>query len=265
MHSGRPGSNESRRPSLFNAPSARALLIQVFSFAIVLASSVALPALTGAQLGLASAAILQGVIAALVSRLSGMAPWWLFIQFLFPVAAIALDALALPPWIYLVAFLALLGLYWTTFRTQVPYYPSTQSAWDAVDKLLPQGRPTRFIDIGSGFGGLVMHLAARRPESDFIGIEVAPVPWLVSALRARLGHSRSRFVPGDYGRLDFAGYDVVFAYLSPAAMPALWDKARAEMRRGALLLSYEFPVPGVAPDLVEHPDGDGPPLYGWFL
>lgn len=265
MHRGRPGSDEPRRPSLFNAPSVQALLIQLFSFAVVLASSVALPILAGMELGLASAAVLQGVIAALVSRLSGMAPWWLFIQFLFPIAAVALNALALPPWIFLVAFLVLLGLYWTTFRTQVPYYPSTQRVWDAVDKLLPQGRPARFIDIGSGLGGLVMHLAARRPESDFVGIEVAPLPWLVSTFRARLGNSASRFILGDYGRLDFAGYDVVFAYLSPAAMPALWDKARAEMRHGSLLLSYEFPIHGVDPDLVEHPDGDGPPLHGWFL
>jgi hypothetical protein len=48
-----------------------------------------------------------------------------------------------------------------------------------------------------------------------------------------------------------------FAYLSPAAMLALWHKARAEMRPGTLLLSYEFHIPGTTPDLVIQPEGAG--------
>jgi hypothetical protein len=56
----------------------------------------------------------------------------------------------------------------------------------------------------------------------------------------------------------------VFAYLSPAAMPALWQKARREMRPGSLLLSHEFPIPGKEADLVLRPQG-GAALYGWRL
>ncbi|GAC1436513.1 MAG: hypothetical protein NVSMB6_32690 [Burkholderiaceae bacterium] len=56
---------------------------------------------------------------------------------------------------------------------------------------------------------------------------------------------------------------MVFAYLSPAAMPALWLKAQREMQPGALLLSYEFPVDGRLPDLTVLPHPQGPPLYGW--
>jgi SAM-dependent methyltransferase len=132
-----------------------------------------------------------------------------------------------------------------------------------VAKALPAGRPIRFIDIGSGFGGLVMHLAAQRPESSFQGIELAPLPWLASRVRAAVAGSRAHFFRGDYARLDFADYDVIFAYLSPAAMPALWDKACHEMRPGTLLLSYEFPIPGVQPSLTIEPGELGPLLYGW--
>jgi predicted O-methyltransferase YrrM len=70
---------------------------------------------------------------------------------------------------------------------------------------------------------------------------------------------------GDYGRLDFADYDVVFAYLSPAAMPALWSKARAEMRPGTLLLSYEFPIPGVQSHVTSSFDARGCAVYGWHM
>jgi SAM-dependent methyltransferase len=176
-----------------------------------------------------------------------------------------MHALQLPPPLFLGLFLMLLLLYWSSFRTQVPYYPSPQAVWQAVAGLLPPDRPLRGIDIGSGFGGLVLHLAALRPDSAFTGIELAPLPWLASALRARLQRSRAHFMRGDYLDLDFADFDVVFAYLSPAAMPALWEKAHSEMRRGTLLLSHEFAIPGQVPDIVLTPRGEGAVLYGWRM
>lgn len=250
---------------MLRVPAIQALLIQCMSFLTALLIMVVIGMLTGIQMAVTAVALLQGIIAAAISRWRCLAPWWLFIQFLFPIALIAMHSLALPSWIFLAAFVLLVGLYWTTFRTQVPFYPSSPAAWDAVADLLPCGRPIRFIDIGSGLGGLILELAKRRPESDFIGIEVAPLPWVISALRARTRHSSGHFIRGDYGRLDFASYDVVFAYLSPAAMPALWEKANAEMRSGSLLLSYEFPIPDVKPHLTTTLEPGAPLLYGWYF
>ena len=174
-------------------------------------------------------------------------------------------ALAIPPAAFLGAFLFLLLLYWSTFRTQVPYYPSGVRVWDEVARLLPQGRPVCAIDIGSGLGGLVLELARRRPESTFAGIELAPLPWLVSLLRARLSGSSARFVRGDYAHLDLGQYDAVFAYLSPAAMSALWQQASRQMRPGSILLSYEFLITEKSPDLSIVLPGRGPALYVWHF
>jgi hypothetical protein len=209
-------------------------------------------------------ALMQGSLAAWLSHKASLARWWPPIQFVFPIAVVLGQALALPPALFLVVFLVLLGVFWSTFRTQVPYYPSTKPARKAVAELLPV-KPVRFIDIGSGLGGMTLELARKRPESSFAGIEIAPLPWLCSVLRARMMRNDARFLLGDYNTLDFSRYDVIFAYLSPAAMPALWDKARAEMRPGALLLSYEFPIPQAAPDITVNPDAFGRGLYGWRM
>jgi SAM-dependent methyltransferase len=209
-------------------------------------------------------AMIQGALAACLSAWRRLAIWWLPIQFLFPVALFGALALRLPPSIFLGLFLALVLLYWSSFRTQVPYYPSTRPVWRAIAELMPD-QPLRGIDIGSGFGGFVLELARLRPDSSFEGIELAPLPWLVSRLRARWSGSRAQFRRGDYLSLDFAVYDVVFAYLSPAAMLALWEKAHREMRPGTLLLSLEFDIPGHAPDLTLQPRQDGKILYGWRL
>jgi predicted O-methyltransferase YrrM len=120
----------------------------------------------------------------------------------------------------------------------------------------------------SGFGGLALFLARLRPDSRITGIEIAPLPWAVSAVRAAWrslrGEGGAHFVRGDYRRLNFAEYDVIFAYLSPAAMPALWLQASLQMRPGTLLLSYEFEIPGRAPDFTLV-TGSGRSLYGWRL
>lgn len=256
-----PETDASRQRPVIDVPAVQALLIQGLSLALVFAIASATEMLTGIRLTIALAALLQGVIAAAISRWRKLAPWWPPIQFLFPLAVLVFQSLHLPSWLFLAAFLLLLGLFWTTFRTQVPFYPSNLPVWTAIAARLP--RPARFIDIGSGFGGLVLHLAAQRPESSFTGIELAPLPWLASLLRARLSRSNARFVRGDYGRLDLSHYDVVFAFLSPAAMPELWHKASAEMRPGTLLLSYEFSIPGATPCIIDHPAEGGPALYGW--
>lgn len=265
MSSVRSDTSASRFNSIFHTPAVRAVLIQLGSFLLVLAVAHGMWVAADSELTLASAALLQGAFAAILSRWFGLATWWLVIQALFPITLIATLSLQLPPIVFLVAFLFLMGLYWSTFRTQVPFYPSGQATWKAVGSALLTDRPIQFIDIGSGLGGLVLHLARSRPESSFTGIEIAPLPWAVSFLRRCVSPGNVRFIRGDYSRLDFASYDVVFAYLSPAAMPALWEKASAEMQPGALLLSYEFGIPGVEPHLISTPVNGGPVLHGWYM
>jgi hypothetical protein len=246
-------------------PAVVALVIQGVAFAAALGTWHSASALAFA-IGLTALSIAQGLLAAGLSRICRQAPWWHVMHLVFPFAIVASRGvhLHLPAAVFLAAFLLLAGVFRTAHRSQVPYYPSGAAARREVLGVMPSGR-LRFIDIGSGTGGLAMHLALQRPESDFSGIELAPLPWMASVLRNRIKSSRVNFVRGDYRALDLSGYDVVFAYLSPVAMPALWQKAKSEMRNGALLLSYEFAIPGVSPDFACAPDSRGRRLFGWRM
>ncbi|GAA4034643.1 class I SAM-dependent methyltransferase [Actimicrobium antarcticum] len=248
--------------SVLSAPAIRALCLQFLSFFVVALSQILLWKLAGIAWPILVAAFMQGVLAAALSRWCRLAPWWLPMQLLFAPALVTMLWLHWPSWIFMLVFLLLLGVFWSTYRTQVPLYFSGPRVWHAVTQILPE-RPLRMIDVGSGIGGLVLDLARHRPDSRFSGIELAPLPWLVSVLRARWQRSTACFLRGDYHALDFAAYDVVFAYLSPAAMPALWTKAMAEMTAGSLLMSYEFAIPGKPADAVLQPVTDGPKLFVW--
>ncbi|WP_020654188.1 class I SAM-dependent methyltransferase [Massilia niastensis] len=252
----------SRFSRILRAPAVQALFLQCASFPLTL-GAVYLAARAGLALDYPHAALAQGIFAAALTWWRGLAAWWRAIQFVFPLALLGARQVAIPPAVFLGLFLFLLLLYWSTFRTQVPYYPSGRKVWEAVAALLPQGRALDVIDIGSGLGGLVLDLQRRRPDARITGIELAPLPWLASRLRAQLAGSPARFVRGDYESLDFGHFDAVFAYLSPAAMSALWRKAAHEMRPGSMLLSYEFGIRERTPSRIVRPYKDGPALYVW--
>ena len=223
-------------------PSVIALLLQAGAYACVLL----LARVTAIQIPTLLFAALCGVLAALFSRIAGLARWWLLIQFLFIPALVLMLSLQLPPNFFLVAFLILLVVYWSTFRTQVPLYLSSRRIWQAMELLLPAPASDKnftLMDLGSGIGGVLTHLAGVRPDGRYYGVEAAPLPFLWSWLRIRLGGYRNCEVKwGSLWDCDLAEYDVVFAYLSPVPMDELWKKARLEMRSGTVFISNTFAV-----------------------
>src|SRR5262249_44405119 len=109
----------------------------------------------------------------------------------------------------------------------------------------------------------VLALAKVRPDMIVEGIESAPFPFVVSwARRIVLGPSNAKIVYGDFWKRSLAGYDMIYAFLSPAPMSALYEKARAEMTPGSLLVSNSFAVEGVEPsDMRVLDDGRRTRLY----
>lgn len=245
-------------------PSVFALFVQVFAvfvafFIFYLARlflAVTLPPLLFISL-VASTAVVT-------SYLARFDWWWLFIQALFPFGVLVCFAINIAAHFYLIIFSVFLLLYWSTFRTQVPYYPSKASLISTLLGQLPGGS-IKFVDVGSGFGGVVVKLSKFRPDCEFTGIEIAPLPWLISWIRGRVRKGSVKFQLGDYSTVNFSNFDVVFAYLSPAAMPPLWEKIRREMRPGSTFMSYEFIIPNVQPDLFINGAENGPMLYVWRI
>jgi len=192
-------------------------------------------------------ALLQGILAASLGRVLGMASWWLPIHALFAPGLVWALEFGLPPAYALAAFCVLVSVYWGVSGTRVPLFLSSRAAARALARLLPQERNFRFLDLGCGLGGVLASLARACPAGRYHGIESAPMPYLLARLRAALGPPSCRVSWGDFNNLDLSRYDVVYAYLSPAAMSGLWRKARREMRSGSLLISNSFTVPGVPP------------------
>jgi precorrin-6B methylase 2 len=244
-------------------PSIIALLLQAAAFLIVVLG-IRLLGLHPAPL---LSALVCGALAAALSRLAGLARWWLVIQLVFAPALVLMLALDIPSGFFLAAFLLMLVVYWSTFRSQVPLYLSSEKVWQALGTRLPADHPFTLVDLGSGIGGVLTHLARTHPNGSYHGVEAAPLPFLWSWLRIKAaGHRNCSVHWGSLWDCDLSRYDVVFAYLSPVPMEALWEKARKEMRPGSLFISNTFAVPDQPPqETIQVDDLHHSTLFLWRM
>lgn len=243
------------------APLGEAVAVHLLSFVVCYGLAGAPEALLPMGAWLA----LEGVIAAAAGRIVGMPWWWIPINCSFFPCMYLFLSLNCSPWWFFAAFGVLLLINGAAWMQRVPLFISSRHAAAAVHTVMPQREGIRVLDLGCGTGRLLVTLARLQCHGDYTGIEVAPLPYVVSRLRA-LRHRSLRVLWGNFWRLDFSEYDVVYAYLSPAPMLRLWDKARREMRPGSLLISNGFAVPDVPPDrAIALKDSMRSTLYVWRM
>ena len=202
--------------------------------------------------------------ACMAARLRALPLWWYPILALDLPLLLWLVMLAFPPIYYLLVFALLWLVYKDNQRERVPLYLTGASAITVLDFWLYERRPATFVDLGCGLGGLLCRLARKHPDIRFTGIESAPLPWLIARWRSR-GLSNCVIHYGNFWRHDLAGFDFVYAYLSPQPMARLWRKACHDMRPGTALVSYHFIIPDVHPDFVQLDEAGRAPLYLWSI
>lgn len=211
----------------------------------------ALSMLTGANLAASAVALslVQASVAALVAVLLGQPRWWIAIHLFFVPGTLAALSLQLDARWYLGGFIALILVFGGVHRSRVPLYLSSAAAADSLLALLPRAGRLLFLDLGCGIGSVLARVSAERSGAACVGVEAALVPWLIAWLRSARG-SRYRVDRESLWNTDLGASDVIYAYLSPVAMPPLWAKAKREMKPGSLLVSNRFPVPGAIPEQV---------------
>ena len=213
--------------------------------------------------------LLQGIsayscIAVLLSKLFKLPVWWWFFNGFMPWALAMGMALALPPSLFLFAFIAFWLFYTGIGNTRVPYYPTQKTVRTTLQQQFPE-HASSMLDIGSGFGGWCLALQKSHPDIQVTGVEMAFMPWLISVLRARLQNSPCRFVRGDYRQLHWSNYDVIYAYLSPVVMESVWQQACAQMQPGSSLISCEFDIASMPGQRISPSSAGGPDVFIWNM
>ena len=221
----------------------QSLLVQFISFA---ASSAILDLNPGWPVVLLSHGLCAGALALLIK----LPKPWVIANAILPFGLAVAAMYQIESWIFTLLLAGLLLTYLPTFWTRVPYYPTDQKVFELVARELPPQEEFRFIDLGSGFASMLIFLARRFPKGHFVGLELGPLPWLLSKLRSLfIKNLTIRF--DDFWKEDLGQYRYVYAFLSPTPMPTLWEKVCKEVQPGSLFISNTFPTSGHADKVIE--------------
>jgi len=225
----------------------------VFAGSAIVVWAVAPETLPRTHWSLVALAFAASLGAVVTGRAIHLGPAWLVLM------AIATPSLVLvlvyrpPIWLFPLAALLLAGFYSNGALEKVPLYLTNTRTRRQLADLLPKANGTKpiFIDLGCGLGGVVSAVARARPDADVIGVETAPLSFILAWLRLTLfGPRNARIRFQSIWHTDVSQADTVYAFLSPAPMARLNEKLRAEMKAGSIFISNSFAVPGAAPDTI---------------
>lgn len=117
---------------IYRVPAAQAVLVQLVALTGVFLGVLAVDYVIPLRFTIFSLVLTQALFATGLCILVGMASWWRWIHFGFPVALWGISMWHVPNEIYLAGFLVSLGLFWTTFRSQVPFSISSHHLGKSV-------------------------------------------------------------------------------------------------------------------------------------
>lgn len=190
-----------------------------------------------AALGLATA---LGVALSLLG-----ASWWrrLFIGLGFPLSLLLAGGLSIPSWGWLLPLALLALIYPLNAWRDAPLYPTPADALNELPTVAPLEPSAKVLDAGCGLGHGLQALRQAYPLAQLFGLEWSrPLAWLC-ARRCPWAHVQR----GDIWQADWSGYELVYLFQRPESMPRAMEKARAELKDGAYLVSLEFEAVGWTP------------------
>ncbi len=198
-------------------------------------------------------AVATGALAGALAWITRQRSWWVAIHALFLPLAWFTNSLDIPPGWFLLAFLSLWVIFRGAVSGRVPLYLSNRSTADALIALATEQNSHSLVDLGAGIGSILRRFIAARPQLRCVGIENAPLTWLIGRLNLGLHTPAKASYHWQFGSLwdySLADFDLVYCFLSSEPMPDLWEKAKQEMRPGTLLVSNSFPIPDIPPSKI---------------
>lgn len=133
---------------------------------------------------------------------------------------------------------------WTGLTSRVPFIPVPNSILQQIEKSLDTHTGDIVYDLGCGDGRVLLYMARKNKDIQYIGIENGPFPYILAKFGAWLdrvrGKSNVQIIHGDFFAHDLSKATHIFAYLYPQVMDDMLGKFDRELRPGTRLVSASF-------------------------
>ncbi len=113
-----------------------------------------------------------------------------------------------------------------------------------IDETEIEKKSGPIIDLGSGWGNIVIRIAKRYPQRKIVGYELSYLPWLTSTLIKRLFRLKNLTLHRqDFYQADLSSASVLVCYLFPEAMEKISNKLQREQSNVNFIISNNFALP----------------------
>ena len=160
-------------------------------------------------------------------------------------------------YIFLAIFFIFLGTFAYAGIKAAPWFPTWSRDIGRFLELAQIKPGQKFYDLGCGDGKLVF--AAAGAGANAVGFEISLLPYLI-ALSRSFYVKNTKILFKDFWKQNLSDADVVYIFLTPKFNPKAKEKLEKELRRGAKVIAYTWPIEGWQALKEDHVPGQ-PPIY----
>lgn len=123
-----------------------------------------------------------------------------------------------------------------------------KAIFSSFDSILDQSLDGSIIDLGSGFGIVVILLAKKYPHVQIIAYETSFIPYCVSKCLSILFRTKNlKIQRKDFLNENLNEASIILCYLSPKIMDKLEIKFKNELKSGIFIISNTFRIKNMKP------------------
>jgi SAM-dependent methyltransferase len=136
-----------------------------------------------------------------------------------------------------------------------PWVPTRARDFDRLVKLIDVKPGQKVYELGAG-DGRVSVLIAKRTGATMVGIELSIAQYIAACFRRILSRVPNvYFSLGNAFNVNLSDADAVYLFLMPDAYAKLKPKFEKELKPGAKVITYVWPMEGWTPTVVDKVEG----------
>ena len=159
--------------------------------------------------------------------------------------------------VFIILFFLFMGTFAYAGIKAAPWFPTWSRDINRFLKLADIKPGQKFYDLGCGDGKLVF--AATGAGAKAVGFEISLLPYLIAKTRS-FGIHNSEIKFKDFWNQNLSDADVVYLFLTPKVNPKAKLKLGIELKKGAKVIAYTWPIEGWQPIKEDSPK-DRPAMY----
>lgn len=131
-------------------------------------------------------------------------------------------------------------------ESAAPFFPTPAGAIRRALREASLAPGETFYDLGAGTGKVLV-IAEKEFGARATGFEISLLFYWLAEINLLLHRSKSKILAQNFFATDLRNADVVFCFLAIRTMQKMEDKLKDELKPGARVMVYAFPLPTMTP------------------